>query len=204
MKQFVVFLLSAIILVACKPDEPKAKYVYEAKPHYNWGYAEFYGPYYSDYKITNNIIALSLFSDSLKVSKAGELSGLGQYLSIEDIFVPSDINYLPEGTYISSKSGLPFTFYPGEQFPVDELKIGVGANLFYFEKNKAFTIKKYISRGSFNVKISENKHTINCNFVLSDSSKVEGTFTDTLPHFDFSLTKMNGSRRKIISRMDLQ
>lgn len=196
MKRTLYFLIAILLFVSCKPDEPKVKYVYEPNPHYKWGYAEFYGAFYDDYNIKNNVLALSLFSDSLKVNE-GNLTGLGQYLYIEDIFVPSNDTILPAGKYVSSESGEPFTFYPGRQFPVDVLKIDVGAFMYYIEKNKSFTAMKQVSRGSFTVKITDSIHTIDCDFVLSDSTKVTGSFTDTLPHFDFTSHPAGVPRHKI-------
>lgn len=195
MKLLFKILTVLILLTACKPDEPVAKYVYEAKPHYSWGYAEYFGAYYADYKNTNNVLSLSLFSDSLKLNDAAELTGLGQYLYIEDIFLPSTNVILPEGDYVSSTSEEPFTFYPGQKFPVDDVTIDVGAFLYYSEKNKSFTVMKHVVRGLFNVKIADNKHTITCDFVLSDSSKVEGSFTGELPHVDQSTTVFQRASR---------
>ena len=204
MKRIILFFTVAITFLSCKPDEPIAKYIYEAKPHYNKGYVEFYGPYYDQFNIKNNVVSLSLFSDSLKISDEGELSGLGQYLTIDDIFVPDGVDYLAEGEYVADSTSKPYTFFHGQNFKVDDIKIDVGASLYYFEKNKNFSVKKHISRGSFTVKITDSKHIITCNFVLSDSSKVEGSFSDTLPHFDFSLPTMDGIRRKVITKIALQ
>lgn len=197
MKKNIFWLISIILLVSCKPDEPKAKYVYELNPHYSWGYAEYYGAFYADYNNSNNVLSLSLFSDSLTLTNTGELNGLGQYLYIEDIFVPGNVKYLAEGTYKSSESGEPFTFYPGRQFPVDEVKVNVGAFMYYFEKNKSFTAMKHISRGSFTVKITDLKHIVDCDFVLSDSSKVTGSFVDNLRHIDFSSQAVDVPRHKV-------
>ena len=196
MKLFLKILTITFLLTACKPDEPVAKYQYEANPSYSWGYAEYYGPFYADYENKNNVLSLSLFTDSLTV-KDGNLSGLGQYLYIEDIFVPADSIVLPEGKYVSSSTGEAYTFYPGEQFPVDEFKIDVGSFLYYIEKNKSFTVQRHVSRGSFTVKITDSKHIINCDFVLSDSTKITGSFTDTIPHFDFSSHPVGVRRHKI-------
>lgn len=196
MKILLKLLAVTFILLACKPEEPKVKFQYETNPNYSWGYAEYYGPYYLEYKNNNNVLSLSLFSDSLNVVD-GNLNGIGQYLYIEDIFVPKESILLPEGKYVSSSTGEPFTFYPGEQFPVDEFKIDVGAFLYYIEKNKNYTAMKQISRGSFTVKIIDSKHIINCDFVLSDSTKVSGSFKDTLPHFDSSSQLVGVPRHKI-------
>lgn len=187
MRLFFKILIFAFLITACKPDEPVAKYQYETKPHYSWGYVDYFGAYYADYKNTNNVLSLSLFSDSLKVNDAGELEGLGQYLYVEDIFVSPPSIFLPEGDYVSSTSEKPFTFYPGVKYPVDDVTVNVGTYMYYIEKNKSFTTMKHVSRGTFNVKIVDNKHVITCNFVLSDSSKVEGTFTGELPHIDRSI-----------------
>jgi len=190
-------LAISTLLVSCKPDEPRPKYQYERNPHYKWGYAEYYGPWYAEYNNNSNVLSLSFFSDSLDVNNDGELSGTGQYLYIEDVFIPADSIILPEGKYVSSESGLPFTFHPGRQFEVDELKIDVGAFLFYKEKNKNYSVMKQVSRGEFTVKIADSKHIITCDFVLSDSTKITGTFTDTIPHFDFSAKPKNAPRQKI-------
>lgn len=179
-------LTLVFVLTACKPDEPVAKYQYEAKPHYSWGYVEYFGAYFADYKNTNNVLSLSLFSDSLKLNDKAELSGLGQYLYVEDIFVSPSNMILPEGDYVSSTSEKPFTFYPGQKYPVDDVTVDIGAFMYFIEKNKSFTAMKHVTHGSFNVKIIDNKHVITCNFVLSDSSKVEGTYTGELPHVDRS------------------
>ncbi len=196
MKKILILPIVILLFAACKPDEPSIKYGYEENPHYSWGYAEYYGPYYDEYKIENNVLSLSLFSDSLKVVE-GSLSGIGQYLYVEDIFIPKDSVLLPVGKYSSSSSGAAFTFYPGEQFPIDEMKIDVGAFLYYIEKNKTYTTQKHLSRGSFTVKIINSKYKIDCDFVLSDSSKVTGSFTETLPHFDSSTHPKGTTRHKI-------
>jgi hypothetical protein len=201
MKRIILFFTVAITLLSCKPDEPIATYIYEAKPHYDKGYAEFYGPYYEQFNIKNNVVSLSLFSDSLQISDEGELSGLGQYLTIDDIFVPEGVEYLAEGEYVADSTSKPFTFYHGQNFKVDDLKIDVGASLYYFEKNKNFSVKKHISRGSFTVKITDSKHIITCNFVLSDSSKVEGSFSDTLPHIDYSTQNRASNRPKFLKKI---
>jgi len=196
MKNTLFLALIVFVVGSCTRYEPSLKYKYEVNPHYSWGYAEYYGAYYSDYKNTNNVLSLSLFSDSLKVND-GNLSGLGQYLYIEDIFIPADSIILPEGKYEASESGKPFTFYPGRKFPVDDYKIDVGAFLYYIEKNKSFTAMKQVSRGSFTVKITDSKHTITCDFVLSDSSNVTGSFTSELPHFDMSTQPASAPRHKL-------
>lgn len=184
MKQILLLVL-VLSMYSCKYDEPKAKYAYETNPKFSWGFVSYFGAYYNDYNNTNHVVSLSLFTDSLRLN-AGKLEGLGQYLYIEDVFIPANKQILPPGTYVASEKGEAFTFYPGKQFQVDEYKINDGAFIYYFEKLKSFTAMKHIVRGTFDVAIADNKHVITCNFVLSDSSRIQGSFNAELPHFDLS------------------
>jgi len=67
-------------------------------------------------------------------------------LFIEDLFIASTDTILPEGVYSASKSGDPFTFYPGESFGVDEMKYTIGAYIYYIEKTALFYDKIYRQR----------------------------------------------------------
>jgi hypothetical protein len=196
MKQVFLIVLAICFLVSCDPIDPKAKYEYESIPVYTWGYAEYYGAFYADYKNYNSNFAISLFSDSLQVTSAGSLAGIGQYLYIEDVFAPAGSAFLPAGTYKADSTGLPFTFYPGENFPVDNYEINVGTFIYYIEKKKAFTAMKHISSGYFTVQIADSKHIIQCKFTLSDSTKIEGTYADTLAHYDYSKPEFEEVPRK--------
>lgn len=195
--RYLIFLLSVFLtFIACDPIDPSQKYQYESKPAYTWGYAQYFGAFYADYNNLNPNFSVSLLSDSLYVNNSGELAGLGQYLYIEDIFAPIGSTTLPAGTYKADSTGKPFTFYPGVEFKVDDYKINTGAYIYYFEKKQAFTAMKHISSGYFTVQIAENKHIINCKFTLSDSSKIEGSYADTLLHLDYSRPDLEEVPRK--------
>lgn len=115
-KTFIFVILGQF--VGCKPDEPRYQYKYNDKPVYSWGYAEFYGSFYNYAEIPQNVVTLSLFSDSLFVNDEGSLAGHGQYLFIEDIFISANDTLLPSGVYKADTTAAPMTFYPGELFAV--------------------------------------------------------------------------------------
>lgn len=185
MKAFkTILLLVSVFLISCGSYEPYVKYKYNYAPAYTWGYAEFYGDYYKSYNNTNNVISLSLFSDSLFINSDNELDGTGQYLFIEDLFVEPSDTMLPAGKYTVSASGEAFSFYRGEKFDVDDVSYTIGAYIYYVEKNSAFSTVKLIDRGSFTVSNNGEKQKIECDFVLSDSTVLKGSFNAVLPHMD--------------------
>lgn len=192
---FKSLIITAILFTSCNNYEPNVAYKYNTAPNYTWGYAEFYGDYYSEYISDKNVISLSLFSDSLFIED-GSLSGTGQYLFIEDIFIPTADTLLPQGTYYVSDKAENFSFYKGEQFEVDDVKYTVGAYIYYIEKNSAFSKIKFIDKGSFTVINSGDYQKISCNFTLSDNTTLKGTFNNQLPYYNLALTKSSNSPRK--------
>lgn len=200
MKHLSIAILGLLVLTACSTNEPKATYKYELSPSFGFGYAEYFGAWNADYNNPNNVLALSLFTDSLKITTAGELEGLGQYLFIENIFVPNTAKYLTDGTYTASESEAPFTFLPGKKFDVDGFLIDTGAFMLYLEKNNNYTTQKFISRGTFTVKITEVLHKIDFDLVLSDSSKVKGSFNDTLPHINSSIPTLLTAPKRLTQK----
>ena len=196
-KHFIIVFIFSLI-TGCNDREPRFEYKYNDKPEYNWGYAEFYGNFYNYAEIPQNVLTLSVFSDSLFVNDEGSLAGHGQYLFIEDIFISATDTLLPVGIYKADTTAAPMTFYPGELFEVDENKYPVGAYLYYIEKRQAFSIVKYISRGSFDLKRNaDNTYFINCDFVMSDSSVVKGKFEGKLNYYDVSETTTDKIRNKL-------
>ncbi|OIP82265.1 MAG: hypothetical protein AUK44_08080 [Porphyromonadaceae bacterium CG2_30_38_12] len=197
MKSFLLAFIVLLLLHACVGNDPAPKFAYEANPAYTGGYVEFFGPYYAEYKNNNNVISLSIWSDSLHVNDQETLVGFGQFLSIEDIFVSPTSHFLPAGIYRASESGEAFTFYPGKKIEVDAMSINTGAFIYYFEKIVKYDIQKYIANGSFEVSIAEGKHTIKCNFTLADSTKITGVYSDSLLHFDQSTIPAGATRTKL-------
>ena len=181
-----LILFFACLLASCNGSEPVAPYVYNSNPSYTWGYAEFYGAYYSQYEIKNNTISLSLFSDSLKLVS----QGIGQYLFLEDVFVSPTDTLLPIGKYTISKTEATdiMTFYSGKLDTIDSEVYPIGAYISYYEENSAKSTLKLISDGTFTVShVNDTIYNIVCDFVTSDSLKLKGTFTGKLKYYDQSL-----------------
>lgn len=188
------------LLLSCKGSEPYMPYMYNANPHYAWGYAEFYGAYYAGYGINNNTFSLSLFSDSLKLTDKNELVGNGQYLFLEDVFVSPLTTKLPEGKFIINQTANPFTVFAGKNDTVDNEVYTIGAFITYYEENASRSKIKLISKGSFDVKmLNDTVYNITCDFKTSDSLQLKGSFETVLPHYDQSLIK-----KKFVSRNKFQ
>lgn len=198
MKRFIFPLIALTIgLFSC--EEPE-EYVheYEQDPRYSWGYVEFWGPYYEEYGIDNNVLSLSLFTDSLDVNEDNDLNGIGQYLYLEDIFtLPSD-TILPAGVYEVSESNEPFSIAPGYLYVEDEVEYDLGAMIYYIERNEAYTVLKYIVDGTMTVSlVNESQTIIDFDFILDDETELKGRYASQLPHFDFSQMYEVNKRREV-------
>lgn len=195
--KFFYFILITVFVSSCREHNQDVKYTYNANPDYTWGYAQFYGPYYSDYEENNNVVTLSLFSDSLEINDEGSLEGHGQYLFLEDVFSAPTDTILPAGTYTIDTISKPFTIAKGEELDIDGNKYSVGAVIYYIEKNAAFSVMKYIVRGNFKLTYSDTKSSVVCDFILSDSTNIKGEFiTRDLPYIDESVSYPAGMARK--------
>ena len=191
-----MFVIAAV-LSSCGGGQLNQQLVYEKNPHYSWGYAEFFGDYYlPENGNKNNVLSVSLFSDSLKLNGLGNLTGIGQYLYLEDVFQAPTDTFLQAGTYNVSDSGLPFTITPGKNDTIDKQVYPLGAYISYYEFNAANSTLKLISSGSLTVGFTGNLYTIACNFKTSDGMDLKGNFTAALPHIDQSITTPKSGVRK--------
>ncbi len=187
------------LLTSCGGGQLFQPYVYNTNPTYTWGYAEFYGAYYANYKNTNNVISLSLFSDSLKINDIGNLVGTGQYLFLEDIFIAKTDTLLPVGTYTVNNSGLPFTVAPGLNDTIDKVVYPIGASISYYEGNPAMSTLKLISSGTFTVSRIKNSYNVVFDLKTNDKKALKGSFSAILPHIDQSLaTPKSISRKRLV------
>lgn len=186
------------MLTSCVGGQLNPPYVYNTNPTYKWAYAELFGNYYP--KIPNtNVISLSLFSDSLKINSIGYLTGTGQFLFLEDVFVSKSDISLPTGTYYIRDSGLPYSVAPGLNDTVDNQVFQIGSTISYYEGNPNMSIQKLITGGFFTVSKTENKYQIIFNLKTSDNKDLKGSFTDTIPHINQSLNiPANGLRKRLI------
>ncbi len=180
---FIPALALLFFLSSCEKKEPSV-YVYETDPVYTWGYADFWGNYYGEYGINENVLSLSLLTKELSVDSTSSLVGIGQYLYLEDIFVAASDTLLPEGTYTVSKSTGPFNITPGEILEIDGQKLEVGAFVYFLEKNTMFTKMKYIQEGTMKVAYSGDNTRLDFDFMLDDKTTIKGRFEGQLPYFD--------------------
>lgn len=192
---FLILILIGL-LTSCVGGQLNSPYVYNANPKYTWGYAEFYGAYYTSFSNQNNVISLSLFSDSLKINDIGNLVGTGQYLFLEDVFIAKTDTLLPVGTYTISKSGLPFTVAPGLNDTIDKVVYPIGASISYYEGNAAMSTLKLITDGTFTVRRTGNIYNIVCDLKTDDKKSLKGSFSAILPHSDQSLATTKSAIRK--------
>jgi hypothetical protein len=177
-----------ILLTSCKGGEPPSPYVYNTNPHYTWGYIEYFGPEYASYGITNNILSVSLFSDSLGTDSTGVLIGTGQVLSLEDVYVAPNERTLQTGTYTINSSGLPNTVSPGKNDTVGTEVFPIGATISYYEENASRSKMMLVTDGTFTVTKSGNNFTVICDLKTDDQKMLKGSFTGSLKYYDESLT----------------
>lgn len=186
--------LIVVLLASCNGTTSSLSYVYQTDPQYTWGFAEFFGSYYSNYSIPENVVALNLFSDGLGIDTTeNSLTGYGQYLILEDVFINSTDTFLAEGTYTAVDTITdikPFTFLSGKAFEEKSSsdEISSGAYIYYLEENDSKSTIKYIASGTFTVTYDyENgTSTITCDFVTTDKTELKGTFTGSLVYYDES------------------
>ena len=202
MNKFNLLLISLVsMLTSCGGGQLNQQIVYETNPQYSWGYAEYFGAYYKpENGNKNNVLSVSLFTDSLKINSVGNLTGLGQYLFLEDVFQSPTTVFLEAGTYTVNNSGLPFTITPGKNDTIDNEVYPIGAYISYYEYNAANSTLKTISKGSLTVSLmNDSVYNIVCDFKTSDSTVLKGHFTATLPHIDQSLSiTKSGIRKKLM------
>lgn len=186
-KNLILFVVLMWLMNSCTTDSPGSPYVYQSNPQYTWGYAQFYGTYYSNYQIENNVLSVSLFSKELSVDKNGALIGYGQYLILEDVFLAPTDTLLHAGTYKVSATHEPFTFFDGRKIKQGKIEIPTGAYINYIEADPTKNKVKLIIGGSFTVSIeNDTVYSISCDFTTDDNRSLKGNFKGVLPHFDES------------------
>ena len=190
-------LMLVFLAVSCKTPEPPTPYQYEKNPTFTWGFAEFYGNYFSNYQIDNNVLTLNLFSDKLYVNDKSQLDGHGQYLILQDVFVAPGDTLLPEGEYEVAETGAPFTFFGGKKYEDNREVIPSGAYMYYVEVDPLRSKMVYVTAGKMTVSMSrEGVYTINCDFIVDGKTELKATFYAELPHLDRVATTAVGVARK--------
>lgn len=189
-------IIGFVLLVSCNENTPNLPYEYQTKPTFTWGFAEFYGDYFNNYDLDENVITLNLFTGGLSVGAGNQLIGSGQYLIIEDVFVNSADTLLPTGTYTAVDSIIdvkPFTFLKGKEYKEKSSSDGIpsGAYIYYFEPDASKNMIKYIVSGTMTVSYIAQSETysINCDVTTKDKKNIKGIFTGKLPHYDFLMSQ---------------
>jgi len=166
-------IFSLIVLTACD-NTVQAPYVYKSNLEFTTGKAEFYGNYFANYQNNNNVISLSLYSDSLLINNK---TSVGQHLNFDNIFIPAADSILPEGTYKNDTTGNSFTFIAGTKIIANGYYQTVGAILNYWEPLPKNSTSKLITDGTFTVSYNSNHlPTFTLNLTTDDKLKISGTF----------------------------
>ncbi len=182
---FFLLLPFCLLLGGCKSN-PKAVTYYETNPQYTWGYVLFYGNYYNNVGIENNVLSMSLFTENMEVEN-GNLTGTGQYLNIEELCIAPADTMMPIGTYTISNTREPMTALAGE-VPEEYPYTIIGANILYVEDGSSTYM--LIESGTFTIhSAEEDEYHISFDFVATDLAKSEtrelrGEFKGQLPHYD--------------------
>lgn len=193
----ILLLLVTVVLFSCKPTEPPAPYSYEANPNFSWGFADFYGNYYQNYGIENNVVTLNLFTQKLFINEKNQLDGAGQYLIIEDIFSTPNDTLLPAGNYKVAETGKSFTFFGGKKFEDNRETIPSGAFIYYIETDPTKSKIAYVTDGSMNISIeSDTIYNITCDFTLDEKTAFKGNFKQVLYHIERTATTPPSSARQ--------
>src|SRR5690554_3175723 len=151
MKNRFLFLFTVLFVsFSCERPE-QIEYEYETNPQYTWGYAAYWGNYYADYGIDNNVLSLTAFTNDLTTDEQGSLVGNGQYLYLEDVFLTPEQKVFTNGTYVVSDSGEAFTIAPGSLYKEDGVEYNTGAFIYYVEENANFSTIKFIVEGSMTI-----------------------------------------------------
>ena len=186
-----LILFFVILLTSCNGGEPPLPYAYNTNPRYTWGYTQYFAKEYTTFGINNNILSVSLFSDSLSIDSLTKgLVGTGQFLFLEDIFVSPFQTTLTAGTYTINSSGLPYTVSPGKNDTVGTEIFPIGATISYYEENSSKSKLKFITEGTFRVTKSLISNTITIIFDLKtdDKKTLKGSYAGKLEYYDESLT----------------
>ena len=126
-------------------------YNYNTNPQFTKGYVDFLGTEYANSKINQNVLTVSLFSESLTVDSIGDLKGIGQFLMLEDVFINTSDTLLPKGIFTINNSHQPFTVSPGRNDTVGAEIFQIGAYIAYYEPNASKSTKKLITEGTITV-----------------------------------------------------
>lgn len=202
-KQVYLYIVCFILfLQACERRE-KFEYEYEKNPQYTWGYAQFWGAHYSHKGFDSNVLSLYALTDSLTVTKSGNIVGFGQHLVLNDIYIAPSDTIFPAGTYTIADTIAVFNIALGELYHDDGVKYDLGAYIYYIEKNEFFSTRKFIVSGSMQVSFIDSISRFDFNFTLDDDSELKGRFeTNELIIYDYSVVPKPDKQKVKLNQAD--
>lgn len=203
-KQVYLYIVCFILLLQACERREVFEYQYEKNPQYSNGYAEFWGSQYTHYGFDIHVLSLRAFTDSLTLTKDGYLTGFGQYLVLNDIFVSSSDTIFPAGTYEIADTIDVFKIAPGELYDDEGVKYDdMGAYIYFIEKNEYFSVRKYIVGGTMQISFTDSISRFDFNFVLDDDSELKGRFeTDELIIYDYSVVPKPDMQKVKLNQAD--
>lgn len=181
-----LIIIITISLIACTP-ELNAPYTYNTHPALTWGKVEFYGNYYSNYNNLNNVINLSLYSDSITETQSGTILGIGQEIILEDLIISPTDTIIPSGNYKISMTKEKQTFAPGRVVNANNEIQTLGSRIYFFEKISKKSITRLIIDGSLDISYSDTTTNIICNLITDDKLQIKGRFKGKLKFINKSI-----------------
>lgn len=184
----ILILLLLILCCGCEKNTPIASFAYETNPKFTWGYVQFYGNYYHNYQLSNNVLTLHLFSEGLTIEE-GKLIGKGQHLVLSDVFIQPTDTLLPIGTYTTSDKGEAMTYFDGRNFKMNKDDIPTGTYIHYLTDNAFNDKTALLTQSNLTVQLKNDSiYIISIEGVLEEKSKtvLKGIFEGVLPHIDYT------------------
>lgn len=106
----------AICLICTGCKEKNTPSERQRDTSFNTGTAVFYGAYYQDGGIAQNVLSVDLYSSGLTLDSTGHVTGTGTNLYFSDVFLAPADTFLLAGTYLCDSTALPMTFLPGMNY----------------------------------------------------------------------------------------
>ncbi|HCS88253.1 MAG TPA: hypothetical protein DIW30_07660 [Bacteroidales bacterium] len=172
-----VLLLVSLCFMQCR--EPATTTTAQRESHYDKGQVMFYGAYYAEEGVEQNVVALDMYSKGLSLDSAGYMVGTGVNLYISDIFLPKQDTFLVETTYVADTTGNEFTFLPGVNYE------GQISGVYVLQvTDGALSSAELFSEGSF--KVVSKEDSVFIEFLLQNEAgkKYAADFKGKLPYFD--------------------
>jgi hypothetical protein len=208
-----LFIAMLLIFGACK-NEPRPPYAYEQNPEYTYMGLGFFAQYYPN--IPYYVFSFTFLSDGMLNEDSTTIVAPGQYLYIEDFFVPMerldflqnvpadfvlterDLLTMLQGEYQASGKvgaenfGDSLTFAPGELFTVDKTTYILGARIEFHEENPFFSTRKLITEGAFTI----SPNDIVFNFKTEDGLQLGGRYQSPQAPFERKISVKYSSERE--------